>query len=107
MLLEFKLYKASEESKLFKVIAQYNNANEFIIVGEEKIRNIEYFKVHQLTDEGLKLIGGLPLDEVAYRIEKSDLTPLNDGIGVDYTEMDIPKEYLTLDLIETIQRLNL
>lgn len=106
MNLEFKLYKANVESKLFKVISKYNDSNEFIIIGEEKIEDKDYFKVHQLTEKGLVLVGGLPLDETAYSIEKAGLKPLNDGIGIDYTEIDIPKEYLTMDLIETIQRLN-
>ena len=102
MLLEFKLYKANTESRLFKIIEKYDNSNEFIIIGEDK----EHFKVHQLTEKGLCLVGGMPLDEMAYSINKKDLMPLNDGIGVDYTELEIPKEYLTLNLIEDIQRLN-
>jgi hypothetical protein len=102
MLLEFKLYKVNTESRLFKIIAKYDNSNVFIVVGEHK----EYFKVHQLTKKGLCLVGGMPLDGVAYSIKKTDLTLSTDGFGVDYTELEIPKEYLTVDLIETIQKLN-
>ena len=102
MLLEFKLYKASEESKMFKVISKYNSSNEFIIVGEDG----DYFKVQQLTERGLVMVSDFPLDELAYSIKKKDLFPLSDGIGTDYTEIEIPKKYLNVDLIETIQRLN-
>jgi ADP-heptose:LPS heptosyltransferase len=107
MILEFKLFKLKEDSRLFKLINKITKLNEFIIVGEEKVEDKEYYKIHQLTENGLQLIGGLPLDEVAYSVEKSDLIPTNEGgIGIDYTEIDVPKEYLNMDLIETIQRLN-
>jgi len=102
MLLEFKLYKINTETRLYKIVSEYDNTNEFIVVGENKTN----FKVHQLTKKGLCLVGGIPLIEMAYSVKKSDLTLLNDGIGVDYTELEIPKEYLTVDVIETIQRLN-
>lgn len=107
MNLEFKLYKISEESWLFKLINKYDDTNEFIVVGEKIIEGKEYFKVHQLGKNGLQLVGGLKLDELAYSIPKSEVKLLNDGdIGIDYTELDIPKEYLTMGIIENIQRLN-
>lgn len=102
MLLEFKLYKANIESRLFKIVSKYDVPNEFIVVGEVD----DCFLVQQLTGKGLVMVGGFPLDEMAYSIAKKDLFPLSSGMGTDYTEIEIPKEYLTLDLIEKIQKLN-
>lgn len=106
MKLEFNIFKINESNKLFKQVSQYNNNNEFVAVGEEIIDGKEYFKIIQLiqADEGaiaLKLIGGLKLDDVAYSIEKRELK-LTD----DFIVYEIPKEYLTMELIETIQKLN-
>jgi len=111
MKLEFKLLKINDENRLFKQLSHFNKNNEFVAVGEETIEGKEYFKVIQLIDgeddsTGLKLIGGLKLDIVAYSIEKAELKPKGDGMGIDYLELEIPKEYLTFKLIETIQRLN-
>lgn len=106
MLLEFKLLKINDENDFFKKISQFNKNNEFIMIGEETIEGKEYLKVIQLKDTGLSLIDGLQLDTLALSIEKDEFRLSNDGIGVDYSEFEIPKKYLTLDLIETIQRLN-
>lgn len=106
MKLEFNIFKINESNKLFKQVSQYNNNNEFIVVGEEIIDGKEYFKIIQLiqVDEGaiaLKLIGGLKLDDAAYSIEKMELKMTD-----DFIEYEIPKDYLTIELIETIQMLN-
>lgn len=111
MKLEFKLLKINEKNRLFKQLSNFNKNNEFVAVGEETIEGNKYLKVVQLIDgedgsTGLKLIGGLKLDIAAYSIEKNELKPKGDGVGIDYLELEIPKEYLTLKLIETIQMLN-
>ncbi len=114
MLLEFRLISLKEESKYLaamirqtEMLRKQNNLrhemrNEFIIVGEEVIDNKEYFKVNQLNENGLSIFGGLYLDEIALTIPKDDFM----WDGTLYTELDIPKENLTLDLIDNIKRLN-
>lgn len=107
MNLEFKIYKLKEDSSFFKIISKFNDPNEFAVIGQETIEGKEYFKALQLFDGGLKLIGSLKLDKLAYSIPKDDMIAYSpDGIGVEYTEMEIPVEYLTLDIIENIRILN-
>ena len=116
MLLEFKTYKLNEESRLFKILNKYKNGNKFIVVGEEKIEDKEYLKIQQLVkigtkengevETGLKMVGDFLIDEMAYSVIKSDLTATSKDTGIDYTEIEIPKKYLTLEIIETIQKLN-
>jgi len=106
MLLEFKLLKINEENKFFKKISKFNKNNEFIMVGKEKVEGKEHLKVIQLTETGIKLIGGLKINELSLSMPKEEFRLANDGIGVDYSEFEIPKEYLTLEIIENIQRLN-
>lgn len=111
MILEFKVLELDENTKQFKSLkaiqervknSNYEFVNEFIVVGSESSDNIDYYKVQQLSDTGLVLIGGLKLDEISLIIPKSDFI----WDGVTYTEIDIPKEYLDIDIIETIQNLN-
>ena len=59
-------------------------------------------KHYNYTKEGLSLIGGLGLEDTAYLIPKKHF----EWDGSLYTEMDIPKKYLSVDVIENIQRLN-
>lgn len=106
MKLEFNILKINKGNKLFKQVSQYNKNNEFIVVGEEKIDGKEYLKIIQLikAEEGataLKLIGGLKLDQTAYSVEKTELK-----ITDDFIEYEIQKKYLTMGLIEKIQKLN-
>lgn len=102
MILEFKIYKLKQESKLYKrVVEKDNGLNEFIIIGEED----EYFEVQQLYENGLIMIGGLKIDESAYCVLKDDLENKVE-LGWEIQEIEIPREYLTMDIIENIQRLN-
>ncbi len=108
MILEFKLYKLKETSVMYKVaVEDSNNPNEFIIVGEQLLsKDYDCYKVIQSIDnEDLKLISGLKLDEFGFLIKKDDLELTVDW-GYESLELDIPKDYLTLDIIENIQRLN-
>lgn len=107
MIVEFKTYNLNENSDAFKIMKNYNTCNEVVIVGEEKIGNEEYFKVLQLKDTGMRLIKGLSLQEQSFYVKKEDLIPTNiGGIGTDYIEIDIPAEYLSVGIIEDVQRLN-
>lgn len=102
MILEFNIYKLKQESKMYKRLVEKDNGiNEFIIIGEED----EYFKVQQLYENGLIMIGGLKIDESAYHVLKSDLENKVE-LGWEIQEIDVPREYLTMDIIENIQRLN-
>lgn len=106
MKLEFNLYKAKENSYLMNLMskkANNNMVNEFIVIGKCGDR----VKALPLNENGLRLIGGLKIDEFALRINKTDLEPLSStGIGIDSIELDIPKEYLTMDIIEEIEKIN-
>lgn len=108
MNLEFKVYELNPEAKLYKMLEKMQKTikNEFIIVGEEKVGESERYKVHQIEKKGLQLIGGLDIQEIAYSVPKADLKIKGDGIGIEAGIFDIPKEYLNMDIIEEIQRLN-
>lgn len=107
MQLEFKLYKLKATSSVYQALIPKSPLNEFIVVGEEMIGDEKYLKVHQLTNEGLRLIGGVQLGLLAYSVHKDDLELVeSNDLGAIYSVIDIPKEYLTVDIIETIQRLN-
>ena len=106
MLLEFKVYGLKKESSMYKQMNESTNkCNEFVVVGEEMVGELDCFKAQQLEDNGMNLIGGLKIDKAAYLIEKKDLMNESD-FGWDVSELDIPKKYLTMGIIENIQRLN-
>lgn len=104
MNLNFNIYELKETSILYNDKIKENN--EFIIVGEEELsEDYDCFKAHQLDDNGLSLIGGLDIDEFSLLIPKKDLKIKKD-VGIISCELDIPKEYLTLDIIDNIRKLN-
>lgn len=103
MLLNFKIHTLKQGSKVLDMELKAGGTNAFIIVGEEEYGGKKYFKSHQLGEK-LIVIPGVKLDEQAYRIPVEDFEPLG-GI-VDETQLDIPKEYLTMEIVEEIQRLN-
>ncbi|KZL94340.1 hypothetical protein [Clostridium magnum] len=104
MNLEFKTYQLKEGSRTYeKLVKRAKLHNEFIIVGEDH----GYYKAIPSSDDGLKLISALMIDEQAMFIPKDDLELKKDDLpGVEVQELNIPKEYLTIDIIEDIQRLN-
>lgn len=106
--LEFKVYELKEDSGIYKMaVVDAKKPNEFIIVGEELVGGkLDCYKVQQLEDQGIKLLGGMKIDEAAYSIEKNQLKLKGDDISFESTEIDIPRKYLTMKIIETIQRLN-
>lgn len=107
MKLEFKVVYLKDNSdslrKLKKTFDRLPNprhkfSNEFIIVGE----NERYLKLLQLHEDGITLVADFPLDYVTYEIPKEDI--LWDGML--YTELNIPKDRLSVDIIENVIRLN-
>lgn len=67
----------------------------------EKLGNKDHLKAHQVEEKGICFIADFMLDEFTAIVEKEDLQP------TCYTvTFDIPKERLTLDIIENVQRLN-
>nr|UVX42522.1 MAG: hypothetical protein [Bacteriophage sp.] len=114
MILEFRVINLKDSSKYLKsmlerseMLRKQNNLrhemkNEFIIVGEEIVDGKEYFKVNQLNEHGLSIFGELDLATISLTIPKEEFI----WDGTLYTELDIPKENLTLDLIDDIKRLN-
>lgn len=106
MVLEFKVHQLKEESKSYKrMVADANKPNEFIIVGEEMFTDLDCYKVQQMDEKGLCLIGGLTIEEFSLLVQKCDLIP-KPGLGYEIMVIDVPKEYLTIEIIENIQRLN-
>lgn len=86
---------------------KFNEPNEFIVIGEKLVsKDYDCFKALQIQKKGLCIIGGLPIAETAYHIKKEDLKLKSDGIGCEISEFDIPKKYLSLDVVDDILRLN-
>lgn len=108
MKFDFYIYELKEDTKMYdSLVIKANKPNEFIIVGEEKVGDtLDCFKVQQVENDTLCLIGGLLIDEAAYLISKTDLQIKTWQYGTEISEFDIPKQYLSLDTIENIKRLN-
>ena len=103
MKLELEIYRLKETSKLYKKLVGNNNkSNEFVIIGEWS----DYYKVYKVENGSIYLISGLKMDEPSLLIPKGDLEINIDALGIKVLEIHIPKEYLTLDIIEDIYRLN-
>jgi hypothetical protein len=107
MLLEFKVYQLKEGTRTYDSFVKISNKpNDFIIVGEEKLsKDYDCYKVQQVYENGICMLGGLMIDEAALLVKKDELE-LKGDIGYETQEFDIPKKYLTMDIIENIKRLN-
>lgn len=81
--------------------------NEFVVIGEEIVKDYaDCYKVLYAPDD-MNLVSALTLEEQSLRIPKNELELKEDDFpGIETQEMNIPKEYLTLDIVEEIQRLN-
>lgn len=101
MKLEFDIYKIKEEFKLNNFL-QTVGESEFIVVGKELIEDEEHYLLQELNEDGLKLIRGLDIQMTSYRIPKRFLEKKE----FEKVELDIPKYYLNMDIVEDIQRLN-
>lgn len=101
MKLEFDIYKIKEEFKLNNFL-QTVGESEFIVVGKELIEDEEHYLLQELNEDGLKLIRGLDIQMISYRIPKRFLEKKE----FEKVELDIPKYYLNMDIVEDIQRLN-
>ena len=109
MELEFKTCQLKEGTRVYNALVGKGNLhNEFIIIGEENIKGYaDCYKVLPSSDKGLKLISALTLVEQALSVPKSDLELKKDDLpGIEYQTLNMPKKYLTVDIIEDIQRLN-
>lgn len=117
MELEFKAVKLNKDSIWLEKLQKYDNQdlklgqvkdlknefnNEFIIVGEDEIKEEEYFKVHYITQNGLVLFGGVDIVTMSLLIPKKEFV----WDGESYTVIEVPKEFLNLDIVENIQKLN-
>lgn len=111
MKLEFKLMTIKDGSKhLDDLINMHKNIknpkhefrNEFVIVGEQKIGDIDCYKVQQLNEQGMNVFADLDIGFVAMDIPKKDLIWDNQT----WCEFDIPKKNLTLNTVGDIKRLN-
>jgi hypothetical protein len=97
MKLEFDLYKVEDIGKNLEGFIQ---KGEFIVVGELMVDNEEHFMCHPIK-EGIKLIDDVNIQDFSYRLPKDKFEKTGESVT-----LDIPKKYLTLDIIEDIQRLN-
>lgn len=104
MKFEFKLYEIDTNSKMWSKITKLDNnaPNDFILVGEEE----GFFKMHHVSSNGISLIHGINLDESAYLFDKSEVRLQGNGSYIDSMEFDIPMQYLNIDIIENIKKLN-
>ena len=104
MWIEFKLYKAKEGTSLHKtVVESYNNPNEFIIIGEERLGQLDCYKVHNLGKDGVKIFGDFV--SCSMLCPKKDLK-LTVDCGYETMELDIDDDDLTVKDISEIKRLN-
>ena len=106
MNIEFNIYKLKPDSDTYEKWSkqkymQQEIDREIVIVGEETVGNKLYLKGCTIREKGLCLIGGLMLNDVAYLIPEEDIerTSLIE-------QYDIPKKYLTMEIVEDIQRIN-
>lgn len=100
MKLEFIIYEINGDSILWKTI---KGDNEFILIEEEE----KFYKVLQVNNEILKLTPGLRLNQIAYTVEKNMVKKKEDKMGRNlYVEFDIPKPFLTVEIINNIRTLN-
>lgn len=108
MVLEFKTFVLKEGTSSYnQLVKKMKLHNEFIIVGEEKVKDYgECFKVLPSSDEGIKLLPVDLLDQAMTILKKELELKKDDFPGTETCEIDIPKKYLTLDIVEDIQRLN-
>lgn len=107
MNLEFRIYQLKKDSRFYNsLIINGKDLNEFIVVGEKDLgKGFDCFKVQQLYKKGLQLIDGLKIDDT-YNILKKDLRLKGNSHDYETVELNIPKEYLTLDIVDNIKRLN-
>lgn len=99
MKIEFNIY---EVTKMDEHLSRLVNSNEFIVVGEQE----EHYLIHELSEEGLTLVGGINIQDSAYRYPKKYLKLNGNGICRDSVTLNIPINYLTMDIIEDIQKYN-
>lgn len=104
MNLEFKVYELESKTNFGKILER-QGIKELIVIGIEKINNIPSYKAHDIKN-GPLLIKGLSILDTAFVVPKEDLKLKGDEISHETCELDIPKEYLSMEIIEEIQRLN-
>lgn len=107
MKLEFKVYQLKDDSKMYEqLVTKSGEVNEFAIVGEEKLSDdYDCYKVQQLGKNGIVLVGGLTIEQFSFLVKKDELE-LKSGLGIEIQEFEVPRQYLTIEIIENIQRLN-
>jgi hypothetical protein len=103
MILQFKVHELKESSRYYGILFKdENTSNEFIIIGEDS----DNYKAHKVDDRGICLIPGVSMNEFSLIIPKNDFAIKTFHGGIEIREFDIPKQYLDLDTVESIQRLN-
>lgn len=104
--IDFNIYRLKKDSKTYQEwsiskFMQNDKDCDIIIVGEETLGDKPFLKGCTIGKNGLCLIGGLKLNESSYLIAEEDL---------DKTSLievyDIHKKYLSMDIVEDIQKVN-
>lgn len=106
MNIEFNIYKLKKDSDTYKQWSKKSYMQkeldcDIIIVGEEKLGDKLYLRGITVNEKGLCLIGGLGLEDNGYYIPEQDLEHTS-----FINEFNIHKKYLSIGLVEDIQRIN-
>jgi hypothetical protein len=106
MNIEFIIFKLKKDSKTYqqwstKDYMQKELDCDIIIVGEEKLGDTLYLRGSTIQDGKLSLIGGLQLNDMAFHVPEEDLEYISCS-----AEFNIHKKYLSMGLVEDIQRIN-
>lgn len=99
MKLQFKLYKLKDKNNLLK---KSNSLNEFIVIDESHAYNQDCFRVRQITKSGLIFAENDNLITSSILIPQEKLF----WDGYTYVQFDIPKNFLSLNIIDSIFKLN-
>jgi len=106
MNIEFNLFKLKKDSKTYKQWSTKDYMQkeldcDIIIVSEEMLGDKLYLRGLTVGEKGLCLIGGLGLEDNGYYIPEEDLERTS-----FVSEYNIHKKYLSVGMVENIQRIN-
>ena len=106
MNLDFKLCKIKKDSKSYDIWSRMGSLRadkdlDMILIGEEYIDKERNYQLIPIEDDSIKLINGLSLTDIAYLVPVDDTIISNRKYG-----LDIPKEFLDLDIVDNIHKIN-
>lgn len=104
--LDFKICRIKQGSKSYDIWSRMGSLkddtdSDMILIGEEYIDKERNYQLIPIEDDSVKLISGLNLTDTAYLIPVEDVILSNKKYS-----FDIPKEFLDLDIVDNIHRIN-